>query len=37
MDLGVVTIGAFEDDKVSRVLDLPDNERPLYILPAGRK
>ncbi len=37
MDLGIVTVGAFSDDQVKAVLDLPENEQPLYIIPIGRK
>jgi len=37
MDLGIVTAGAFTDDQVNDVLNLPENEQPLYIIPIGRK
>lgn len=37
MDLGVVTVGAFTDERVAEVLDLSDDEKPLYIIPVGRK
>jgi SagB-type dehydrogenase family enzyme len=37
MGLGAVTIGAFDDEQVSKLLNLPENEQPLYIIPAGRK
>ena len=37
LDLGVVTIGAFSDEQVAELLDLPDDEKPLYIIPVGRK
>jgi len=37
MNLGMVIIGAFYDDQVKEVLNLPENEEPLYIMPAGRK
>ena len=37
MDLGAVTIGAFYDEEVAELLNLPEDERPLYIIPVGRK
>ena len=37
MNLGTVTIGAFYDDQVKEVLNLPEDEEPLYIMPVGRK
>jgi len=36
LNLGTVTIGAFENDGVRRVLELPIDEEPLYIMPVGR-
>lgn len=33
--LGGVPIGAFNDDQLSKVLGLPDNEVPLYLIPIG--
>jgi SagB-type dehydrogenase family enzyme len=33
--LGGVPIGAFDDDAVSRVLGLPPDHEPLYIIPIG--
>lgn len=35
LDLGAVTVGAFEDDTVKNVIDMPDNETPLYVIPVG--
>ena len=35
LDLGSVPIGAFNDKKVKRVLNLPDKIEPLYIIPIG--
>ena len=35
LGLGVVTVGAFWDEEVSRVLHLPEEHRPLYVLPIG--
>lgn len=37
MDLGAVTIGAFNKDNVERILNLPKDETPLYIIPVGKK
>ncbi len=37
LNLGTVVIGAFDEDRVKRLLNLPDNEFPLYIMPIGRK
>jgi SagB-type dehydrogenase family enzyme len=36
LDLGTVTIGAFDDAAVQRVLALPANTTPLSIMPVGR-
>jgi SagB-type dehydrogenase family enzyme len=36
LGLGTVTIGAFEDDAVKKILGAADDEEPLYILPVGR-
>jgi SagB-type dehydrogenase family enzyme len=36
LKLGAVTVGAFDDGSVKKVLGLPDDEEPLYILPVGR-
>ena len=37
MGLGAVTVGAFYDEQVTKLLNLPEKERPLYIIPIGRK
>jgi nitroreductase len=34
--LGTVWVGAFREEEVSRVLDLPTNFRPVAIVPVGR-
>jgi SagB-type dehydrogenase family enzyme len=36
LNLGTVVIGAFHDDQVAEILELPDDEIPLYIMPVGR-
>jgi SagB-type dehydrogenase family enzyme len=35
LDLGGVPIGAFNDDRLSEILGLPDHEAPLYLIPIG--
>jgi SagB-type dehydrogenase family enzyme len=37
LDLGTVTVGAFDDAGVQQALELPENEVPLYIIPAGNR
>jgi SagB-type dehydrogenase family enzyme len=37
LGLGTVAIGAFSDEEVKRVLKMEDDERPLYIMPIGRR
>lgn len=36
LEIGTVVIGAFSDDGVSDVLQLDDEEHPLYIMPLGK-
>ena len=36
LKLGTVVVGAFDDSRVAGILELPDNEIPLYIIPIGR-
>lgn len=35
LNLGGVTIGAFEDDKVQKAIELPQDHVPLYVIPVG--
>ena len=35
LGLGTVTMGAFQDEKISEALNLPPSYRPLYLLPIG--
>jgi SagB-type dehydrogenase family enzyme len=37
LGLGAVTVGAFHDEGVSSLLELPNDERPLYILAIGTR
>ncbi len=36
LDLGTVAIGAFRDNEIKNIMDLPEGEEPLYIFPVGR-
>lgn len=36
LGFGAVMIGAFDDDNIKDILDLPQNEVPLYLIPVGR-
>ena len=36
LGLGTVAIGAFDDARVKRVLEMDEREEPLYLLPAGK-
>ena len=37
LSLGTVIIGAFDDANIKQILDLPELEQPLCLLPVGRK
>ena len=37
MDIGCVTVGAFYDNQVRRLLGIGSEEFPLYLIPAGKK
>jgi len=37
LDLGTVVVGAFQDERVKKVLQMPAKESPLYIMPVGRR
>lgn len=36
LGLGTVVIGAFDDSKVQEIMDLGEDEHPLYLMPVGR-
>jgi len=36
LHLGTCAIGAFQDEEVSEVMQLPEDEEPLYIMPFGK-
>ncbi|NSW92961.1 MAG: SagB/ThcOx family dehydrogenase [Firmicutes bacterium] len=37
LNLGTVAIGAFDNKGIKKVLDLPDEEEPVYLMPVGKK
>ena len=37
LGLGTVIVGAFDDANIKQILDLPELEQPLCLLPVGRK
>jgi nitroreductase len=36
LGLGAVMVGAFDDAEVRRIVALPADEEPLYLIPIGR-
>jgi len=36
LGLGTVVVGAFEDEEIKKILALPEQEIPLYIMPVGK-
>ncbi|WP_457643035.1 SagB/ThcOx family dehydrogenase [Persephonella sp.] len=36
LEIGTVTVGAFFDSQVQQILGAPENEFPLYLIPAGK-
>ncbi len=37
LDIGTVVIGAFDDSAVKKIMHMEERERPLYIMPVGKK
>jgi nitroreductase len=37
LGLGTVAVGAFNDELIQKILNLPKEQKPLYIMPVGRK
>jgi len=35
LGLATVAIGAFDDDGVAKVLNLPETHKPIYVMPIG--
>ena len=36
LNLGDVTVGAFSDERVKDIVEMPEEENPLYLIPIGR-
>ena len=36
LGLGTVVVGAFDDDKIKKILNMLGKELPLYIIPVGK-
>ena len=37
LGLGTVSVGAFKDEKISKIIDCQDSEKPLYLMPIGKE
>lgn len=37
LNLGAAVVGAFDDESVERIMAMPADEHPLYLMPIGRK
>ena len=36
LGLGTVVVGAFDDDRVQQIMEMPEGENPLYLMPVGK-
>lgn len=36
LELGAAVVGAFDDERVAEILNMPRKERPLYLMPVGK-
>ena len=37
LDLGTVVIGAFEEGEIKKIIEMADEEEPIYLMPVGKK
>ncbi len=37
LQIGTVTIGSFNDSRVKEILNMPENQQPLYLMPVGKR
>jgi SagB-type dehydrogenase family enzyme len=37
LGLGAVPVGAFSDEEVKKIMNLPNEEEPMYLMPTGRR
>lgn len=37
LNLGTVVLGAFDDEMVKKIINMPEDEEPLYLIPIGKK
>ncbi len=37
LEMGTVTLGAFSDEEIARLLQMEEDEYPLYVMPIGRR
>jgi SagB-type dehydrogenase family enzyme len=37
LGLGTVAVGSFTESEVKKILNLPEEEEPMYLMPVGKK